>query len=629
MSELDELRGKVMKLPQERLSWLVVVRRLRSWLNEGDEILRPWLMLCLSRSVGVMIGTEVILAPPTPEEALHTLFQFMLEPMPGSLQSPCRPAKITFEDRALALAVRQDLNALGIRASFGNAPRDVDFMIGSIEEAMREEEGEEIGGLLEAEGVTPKRAEAFFAAAADFYRAEPWIRLGNTQTLAISFPPADQTWYVTVMGQGGMEYGLILHSTWEQVERLFHELDDPIGGIPSEGMHSLSFEPPYQLPFADLDAIETYDWEVAGEVAYPLPAIFDLEQVLRPPDAELELWERVMRAVVAFTSGHLQPNGMGDYLPVEAEMTVATGKGEVAARVRYPAGERDLGNQAYRAFWGEKDDGDSVPIPDRRGLEGALLDLTGGYEDPDLEAAQRVMYRAWDAKSRKERIRLAERALARSPNCADAYVLLAEERAKTVREALGYYQKGVEAGEAALGAEPFEEDVGYFWGLLDTRPYMRARYGLANCLWELDRLEEAEAHYRELLRLNLGDNQGVRYTLLRLLMDSERYDDALQLTEEHKDDASAEMMFNRAMILFRLRGPGEAAEAAMEEALEWNPHIPPYLLGSKRVPSDRPSGIQLGGESEATEYAASYLNHWRITPGALDWLRSLLADEGS
>ena len=53
-----------------------------------------------------------------------------------------------------------------------------------------------------------------------------------------------------------------------------------------------------------------------------------------------------------------------------------------------------------------------------------------------------------------------------SPLCADAYVLLAEEEARSGEEVLDYYQQGVEAGEMALGSEGFEEYAGHFWGCL-------------------------------------------------------------------------------------------------------------------------------------------------------------------
>ena len=44
-----------------------------------------------------------------------------------------------------------------------------------------------------------------------------------------------------------------------------------------------------------------------------------------------------------------------------------------------------------------------------------------------LGEAQQLMYKAWETKSRSQRIKLAKKALALSEDCADAYVLLAEE----------------------------------------------------------------------------------------------------------------------------------------------------------------------------------------------------------
>jgi hypothetical protein len=47
---------------------------------------------------------------------------------------------------------------------------------------------------------------------------------------------------------------------------------------------------------------------------------------------------------------------------------------------------------------------------------------------------------------------------------------------------------------------------------------MRARLGLVQALRDLGRDDEAVAHYRELLELNPGDNQGVRYLLVATLL---------------------------------------------------------------------------------------------------------------
>jgi len=144
-------------------------------------------------------------------------------------------------------------------------------------------------------------------------------------------------------------------------------------------------------------------------------------------------------------------------------------------------------------------------IPDRRTMEKMSSDLSRLLREQDFESeeemkdflngiikkgnapgappkdavsyAQDIIYEAWEAESWEERIKLAKEALAISPDCADAYNLLAEE-AETVEEAKELYQKGVKAGRRALGEEVFKVDKGgHFWGYVPSRPYMRARAG--------------------------------------------------------------------------------------------------------------------------------------------------------
>jgi tetratricopeptide (TPR) repeat protein len=162
-------------------------------------------------------------------------------------------------------------------------------------------------------------------------------------------------------------------------------------------------------------------------------------------------------------------------------------------------------------------------------MEAVMQQLVAGLQgqaqqDTPLGKAQALMYRAFEEPDEQKRIQLARDALAISPDCADAYVLLAEH-ARSRREALRLYEQGVAAGERALGAEAFQRDVGHFWGILETRPHMRARLGLAHALWTAGRRAEAVQHLQDMLRLNPGDNQGVRYTLAGFLLFLDRDDD--------------------------------------------------------------------------------------------------------
>jgi tetratricopeptide (TPR) repeat protein len=242
-----------------------------------------------------------------------------------------------------------------------------------------------------------------------------------------------------------------------------------------------------------------------------------------------------------------------------------------------------------------------------------------------LDQAQEKIYEAMEA-SGKRRVRLAREALEISPDCADAYVLLADETAQTPEEARDLYEQGVRAGERALGAEAFEELAGDFWGILETRPYMRARAGLAECLEALGEREQAIGHYRELLRLNPHDNQGNRYLLSHLLL-KESMDDALgELLSQYEDDAMAEWVYTRALWKFRRRGDDAEAREALKEAFEQNPFVPLYLMGLKKLPRRPPEYIGFGDENEAVSYFANAAEDWLETPGALEWLANTMLE---
>jgi tetratricopeptide (TPR) repeat protein len=241
--------------------------------------------------------------------------------------------------------------------------------------------------------------------------------------------------------------------------------------------------------------------------------------------------------------------------------------------------------------------------------------------DEALCRAQDLMYEAFDAAG-SHRVALAREALAISPDCADAYLLLAEETASSAEEARELLEQGVAAGERALGPAPFEEDVGYFWGILETRPYMRARAALAETLWALDRREEAVDHQRELLRLNPNDNQGVRYRQAEWLLALKRYDELDELFVIYEDDAAAAFAYTKALAVFCREGDSAGARQLLMEAREVNPHVPLFLSGRKRLPKRLPDYVGFGDESEAVDYAAGAGALWTSVPGAPAWLES-------
>ena len=112
---------------------------------------------------------------------------------------------------------------------------------------------------------------------------------------------------------------------------------------------------------------------------------------------------------------------------------------------------------------------------------------------------------------------------------ADAYVILGlvswedDEDLDAARE---LFEAGVAAGESEVkklrGKDAFKHDRGVFYGILETRGYVRARYNLCVLLYELGEKEAAEKHARELIRMCRQDNLGLRYDLARWLHEQGR-----------------------------------------------------------------------------------------------------------
>jgi tetratricopeptide (TPR) repeat protein len=296
------------------------------------------------------------------------------------------------------------------------------------------------------------------------------------------------------------------------------------------------------------------------------------------------------------------------------------------------------------------------PIPDRRALEKSLADvgrlletqefdsledvedylnqilssgepLPTAEEESPLEQAQALMYEAWDAQG-KERVTLAKQALKISADCADAYVLLAEETAKSIADAHRLYKKGVRAGERALGTSLFEEGEGHFWGIVKTRPYMRARAGLAQTSWYLGKRSEAIAHAQEMLRLNPGDNQGIRYSLANYLLAEKRDQEMASLLLGYEGDAAAGWAYSGALLAYRQEGATSKAEQNLLQAIATNRYVPDYLLGKRALPEQMPDHLGFGDENEAIEYAVTAMQVWDETDGALAWLEEVLGKNG-
>jgi uncharacterized protein YecA (UPF0149 family) len=236
----------------------------------------------------------------------------------------------------------------------------------------------------------------------------------------------------------------------------------------------------------------------------------------------------------------------------------------------------------------------------------------------DEERARNLIYDAYQSDG-QQRYKLAEEAVSLNPNCVDAYVILAE-KTNSLEEAILLYEKGIQVGERELGKAFFKENKGYFWGLIETRPFMRAKLHYAEALSLLGKTTEATQQYEELLELNPMDNQGVRYSLFVAYIDAGNYKKASDLLQQYEED-SAQDSYNKLLLELHEHGFTARAVKLLKEAKKDNKFVINYLSGKKRLPAYPPDYYGLGDENEAIVYADMHLHLWKKIDGLGEWLK--------
>ena len=632
--QIERLR-RVPQRPKE--TWQGGFFRIPAWTQDEDGS-EPY----RSRAVGwISLKTRLIhigeLYRPKDksiEMALETLTAFAC----NNELAGYRPTKLQVKDKALAEYLSELLADVDIEVELRDKLFAFDEALADMAENLNDKPI--LPNALDAKGVTVESMRAFAEAAAQFYNAKVWEQLEGDDLIEIESPfVGAYLRYVSVLGAGGETFGLGFYDSERQFESIFQR-QDPESLIP-ERHWSVFFETIMRLPFGDADLWQDYKLPVADEDAYPIAVCWDPGGKHRRPRADiLAFLEGLMKALAQSTEEQIDTERW--------QKSVKTIKGTMEFALSLP-------------YLFKEDIDDTEPkskikgsIPDRRVMEREMANVhrlleQHEFEDPDqmneflqerlaadniphlepttsLEKAQELVYKAFESHGRKQLL-LAKKALEICPDCADAYVVLAE-RCSDPKKAFEYYAQGLAAGERALGKDFFEVEMGNFWGILETRPYMRARLGLAQCLEAIGKVDEAAEHYCQLLRLNPNDNQGVRDMLLSCLLETDRDAEADKLLKKYKNDKVFAMWnYTRALVTFRQKGNTATARKHLQKALEVNDYVLDYLLGYEELPNILPEAYSPGSEEEAVLCTYKIIDTWDKTPGAMDWLEEYADDE--
>ena len=159
---------------------------------------------------------------------------------------------------------------------------------------------------------------------------------------------------------------------------------------------------------------------------------------------------------------------------------------------------------------------------------------------------------AYEADSEAKAIKFVKKAISLDEDNLDAIGLKIELTAKDTIDALKQYEKAVAHGTRVMEKNGFlKDDVGHFWGVIETRPYMRLKSAYVDVLVECSMYKKAIAEYEDMIRLNENDNLGKRFTLMHLYALLEMEDEALKLLKQYGEHDETPMIFPLSILYFK------------------------------------------------------------------------------
>ena len=180
-------------------------------------------------------------------------------------------------------------------------------------------------------------------------------------------------------------------------------------------------------------------------------------------------------------------------------------------------------------------------------------------KEPEPEDAYDYLELAEEARTKKAKLEYLDRALELEPGNLDALIMRADLQSKELDQFYDLLQPILQEGERQMREGGyFKNDMGDFWSVFETRPYMRVREQNFSALIELGRMKKAIQEGEELLKLCTNDNLGIRYRLMHLYAFAEDAKGAARLHRKYDDYDETQMLLPRSVLYYKQGDLGNA-----------------------------------------------------------------------
>jgi tetratricopeptide (TPR) repeat protein len=224
----------------------------------------------------------------------------------------------------------------------------------------------------------------------------------------------------------------------------------------------------------------------------------------------------------------------------------------------------------------------------------------------------------WWTGDRRGAAKLFRRALALDPQHADAHnhlgiVSLEERKLKAAEQ---HFRAAIEGGQRHLERDGTELP----WGLVENRPYLRGLANLALVLVKQKKWAESLAIHQQMLKLNPGDNQGVRYLIGPECLRVGDNQGAVEAFEAclHEEVGCA---FGLALAKLRAGGPYAEIGEALVTGFAANRYVAPMLLGETWERLDAFHGSSMAEPEWAHDVVVAQADLWHAVPRGAEVLR--------
>lgn len=228
------------------------------------------------------------------------------------------------------------------------------------------------------------------------------------------------------------------------------------------------------------------------------------------------------------------------------------------------------------------------------------------YENTPLDDAYDILEKAQYAKNEQEAIKLAKKAYEKSSECFDAILFQCDLEKNGIKK-MKLLDEGLEVEKNRLMKEKYfdKENIGHFYGIFETRPYIRGLIIKAEYLLEKGKLRQAESVCKEILRLNENDNMGARHLLMAIYAVLEEENSMLKLYKKYPAE-DLEMLFPLFALYYKI-GNDKKAKEYLNRVNKCNSNFVKLFNGTiKKSDKVEPGYYIMGDSSEIFMYLKRY-----------------------